>query len=82
MQPSLQNHHVFHADLPPIFDDMVERVAYADRLAGAIAEFETACDNIPDEWWWVDDGVPALFDRNEARQILERYTTNEFWRVA
>ncbi len=74
--------HVFHADLPVIFDDWVERLAYADRLAATIAEFDLACDNVPPEWWWVDNGVPASFDRDSAREILGRFNDDNFWRVA
>ncbi len=74
--------HVFHADLSVIFDDWVERQAYADRLAATIAEFDLACDDVPAEWWWVDNGVPASFDRDSAREILGRFNDDNFWRVA
>jgi hypothetical protein len=74
--------HVFHKDIPAVFDDLVERVSYQDRLAQAFAELEHACDNVPPEWWWVDDGVPADFDRVAARVTLERYLSNDFWKIA
>lgn len=74
--------HVFHADLPVIFCDLVDRLAYADRLAAAIAEFDQACDNVPTEWWWVDDDVPVNFDREAARKILGRFNHDNFWRIA
>lgn len=74
--------HVFHQDLPFVFGDMVERMAYQARLAGAFAELEQACDTVPPDWWWVDQGVPANFDRESARATLERYTSNDFWRIA
>lgn len=74
--------HVFHEDLPSIFDDMLERVNYADRLAATIAEFDSACDNVPPEWWWVDNGVPASFDRASARKTLGRFDEDNFWRIA
>lgn len=74
--------HVFHADLPIIFDDLVDRVAYADRLAATIDEFDVACDNVPTEWWWVDDGVPTSFNRDLAREVLKRFNNDNFWRVA
>lgn len=65
-----------------LHDDWVERQAYADRLAATIAEFDLACDNVPPEWWWVDNGVPASFDRKSAREILRRFNDDNFWRVA
>jgi len=74
--------HVFHEDMPAIFYDLVERMAYRDRLADAFAEFDLACDNVPSEWWWVDDGVPASFNRETARKILGRFNSDDFWRVA
>lgn len=73
--------HVFHKDIPAIFDDMVERVIYRDRLAAAFAEFDLACDNVPLEWWWVDVGVPASFSREVVREILRRFDNDNFWRV-
>jgi hypothetical protein len=74
--------HVFHANLLDIFDDLVDRQNYLDRLAAAFAEFDLACDNVPDEWWSVDNGVPTSFNRNAARAMLSRYMTNDFWRIA
>lgn len=74
--------HVFHEDMPSIFDDLVERVTYRDRLAAAFAGFDLACDNVPPEWWWVDDGVPASFNREIVREILGRFDSDDFWRIA
>lgn len=74
--------HVFHDDLSDVFSDMIERTSYQDRLARVFDEFELACDNVPPEWWWVDNGVPASFDRNAARATLERFLDNDFWRIA
>jgi hypothetical protein len=74
--------HVFRENLVSICDDLIDRVAYRDRLAAAFAEFELACDNVPPEWWWVDDGVPANFSRDAARAILERFNNDDFWRIA
>lgn len=74
--------HVFHEDMPRIFDDMVERMAYRDRLAAVFAEYDMACDNVPPEWWWVDNGVPASFNRESVREILGRFDSDVFWRIA
>lgn len=43
--------HVFHDSLLTIFDDLVDRDIYRDRLTAAFAEFDPACDNVPPEWW-------------------------------
>ncbi|BCM26270.1 HipA family kinase [Methyloradius palustris] len=74
--------HVFHADIVHVFDDLVEQINYQDRLSAAFAAFDSACDNVPHEWWWVDDGVPAAISCNEARALLERFSDNQFWRIA
>lgn len=74
--------HVFHKDWLAVADDMIERQAYADRLAATFAEFDSACDNVPPEWWWEDDGVPARFNRDAVRTVLNRFMNNDFWRVA
>lgn len=74
--------HVFNSNLLHIFDDFVERDIYRNRLAAVVAEFDCACDNVPPEWWWEDDGVPANFNRDAAREILNRFTDDIFWRIA
>ena len=74
--------HVFHSNLMDAFDDLVDRQIYLDRLATAFAEFDRACDNVPIEWWSVDNGVPTSFNRDAARAILCRFMTNDFWRIA
>lgn len=71
--------HVFHEDLTSIFDDLVERFVYCDRLAAVFAEFDLACDNVPSEWWWAGDGVPVNFNRDKARKVLERFKSDNFW---
>lgn len=74
--------HVFHDSLQAIFDDLVDCDAYRDRLAAAFAEFDPACDNVPPEWWAVDNGVPTAFNREAVRESLRRFMNNDFWRVA
>ena len=74
--------HVFHGDLLNVLGDWVERETYRNRLAAAFAEFDPACDNVPPEWWWVDDGVPTSFNRDAARVLLSRFVNDNFWRIA
>ncbi len=73
--------HVFHKDIPSVFGDLIELIRYQDRLARAFAELEGACNDVPPEWWWVDDGVPADFDRAAAYATLERYLNRDFWMI-
>ncbi len=73
--------HVFHADIASVFDDLVEHINYQDRLSAAFAAFECICDNIPPEWWQIDDGVRTDFSVEWARALLQRFLDNQFWRV-
>lgn len=73
--------HVFREFGRRISEDWVEREAYALRLEGALASYDQACDNVPPDWWYVDDGVPADFDRALVRAMLERFRQNDFWRM-
>lgn len=74
--------HVFREQLLIVRDDWVERDVYFNRLAAAFAEFDLACNNAPPEWWWEDDGIPASFNRDTARAVLNRFKNDNFWRIA
>lgn len=71
--------HIFCSVLPSIFGDMVEREHYKQRFAQTFDAFDSACDNVPEEWWWVDDGVPAQFDRVFVRNSLLSFDQDFFW---
>lgn len=71
--------HIFASVLPSIFGDLVEREAYIQRFSQAFDAFDRACDNVPPEWWWVDDGVPADFDRVAVRDALISFDQDFFW---
>jgi hypothetical protein len=71
--------HVFADAGRDVFVDLAERAHYLERFARALAAFDNACDNVPEEWWWVDDGVPADFDRNAIRTLLSRFNDATFW---
>lgn len=73
---------MFREQLLNVLDDWVERDVYLNRLAAAFAEFDLACNNVPPEWWWEDDGIPASFNRDAARAVLNRFVNDNFWRIA
>ncbi|QDQ29366.1 hypothetical protein FNU76_16925 [Chitinimonas arctica] len=82
--PSLfLKHHVFADIAPTIFDNLVGRAESATRLANLLAVFDSACDNVPEEWHWAnaERDVPANFDTNAARARLARCSTPDFWRM-
>lgn len=74
--------HVFHESFLAALDDLVERETCRDRLAAAFAEFDLACNNVPPEWWVVDNGVPTSFNRDATKRFLGRFMDNDFWRIA
>ena len=76
--------HVFHQEVPKVFQDLVERLSYAKRLHAALAAWPAACQNVPDEWWFADEEhtVPANFDPDAVLASLNRCTHEDFWRLA
>lgn len=75
--------HVFSAQIPFSFHDLAECGRYAQRLREALAVWPEACKNVPAEWWFVDEErtVPTDFDPTAALAMLNRCTTEEFWRL-
>jgi hypothetical protein len=76
--------HVFADMISDTFHDLVERLDYAKRLQSALAVWPTACQNVPDEWWFADEErtVPASFDPDATLALLNRCTHEDFWRLA
>lgn len=74
--------HAFRNQIPFVFEDCVVRATYVERMERAFAAFETACNNSPLEWWWIDHGVPCSFNKEKARQLLARFTDQSFWGIA
>ncbi len=81
---SFSDLHVFHLEIVKVFQDLVERLTYAERLQTALAAWSVACQNVPDEWWFADEErtVPANFDPNAVLESLNRCTHEDFWRLA
>lgn len=75
--------HVFSAQIPHIFQDLVEPVRYRERLCEALAVWPEACKNAPSEWWFMDaeQTVPTDFDPAAALALLNRCMSEEFWRL-
>jgi hypothetical protein len=75
--------HVFSKQIPQVFQDLAERGCYVQRLRDALAVWPVACNNAPQEWWFVDEErtVPTDFDPTAALALLNRCTNEEFWRL-
>lgn len=83
LAPSLfAENHVFRGMIDATLNDLVFREAFLRRLDIAFAGFQAACDNIPSEWWWIDEDVPATYDLDLTAKTLERYLDGSFWEIA
>ena len=78
---SFSETHVFREQVQYVFQDLVERVLFAERLHAALAAWPAACQNIPDEWWFADEErtVPANFDPDAVLASLNLCTHEDFW---
>lgn len=78
-QASFLEHHIFAELFAEIAEDMLERQRYEDRLTQAIEALSVICDNVPPEWWGIDDGTPSMLQRDTIEEILQRFRRNNFW---
>lgn len=76
---SFLEHHIFAAFFSEIAGDMFERKRYEDRLAQTIEALDGICDNVPSEWWGIDEGIPSMLQRNTIEETLKRFHQNNFW---
>lgn len=73
--------HAFSDQIPLVFQDLVERAEYAERLARVLAVWPEACKNAPSEWWFVDEErtVGTDFDPAVVLATLNRCVDQDFW---
>lgn len=71
--------HVFASDWNDVFQDFLARPVYVERMRRALQCFEDACDKMPDTWLEVGPGVPSPFLPANARQVLDRIDSPDFW---
>ncbi len=71
--------HVFAADWNGVFQDFLARPAYVERLKTALRQFEGACDKMPDEWLEIGPGLPSPFQPDDAKAMLQRVESDDFW---
>lgn len=70
--------HAFAGSWDHVFEDLIKRQHYEDRLRAALSRLEDICDRMPGSWWWLDDDLPLNFNQDDARSILTEYLPN-FW---
>lgn len=71
--------HVFSSQWNAVFGDHLERERYAIKLREVLRKLANIRANIPDSWWYVDDGVPANLKWDEVETCLERCCREDFW---
>lgn len=81
--PEFAESHIFSSVFGSVFDDLVTRDIYAQRMSKALEVWQFACDNGPEEWRWANPerDVPANFDIAVAKTFLERCQSAELWRM-
>ncbi|MEX0144326.1 HipA family kinase [Janthinobacterium aestuarii] len=71
--------HVFSSRWNDIFSDHFQREHYARKLAAILPKLADIRANIPDSWWYVDEGVPADVTWDEIEACLQRCRREDFW---
>jgi hypothetical protein len=71
--------HVFARRWNDIFSDHLQREHYASKLEAILPRLAGIRANIPDSWWYVDDGVPADVTWAEIETCLQRCRQEDFW---
>ncbi len=73
--------HVFASAARRVAQDLYKRQEYESRLAGALAHWDEAVQQIPSEWFYSDSEmtVPVAFDLDSVRSMLGRYQVEGFW---
>ena len=71
--------HVFASRWNDIFRDHFQREHYARKLEAILPKLADIRANIPDSWWYVDEGVPANVTWDEIEACLQRCRREDFW---
>ncbi len=73
--------HVFAAAGRRVAQDRSRKRDYESRLARAFAHWGDLVRQIPPEWFYADPEmtVPAAFDLENMKKMLQRYETEDFW---
>ncbi|WP_369968306.1 HipA family kinase [Stenotrophomonas rhizophila] len=77
--------HVFGDEWEPLCQDLVEMANYQTKLKQALdTAWDPAWKRLPEEWLFHDDEQTVLveFDERDCKELLERCTHQDFWRLA
>lgn len=73
--------HAFRAQLSVICEDWILRQEYCNRFEKAMEDWQSICDTVPSDWWFVDaeHTVSTDFDVDETRRMLHDCQFAGFW---
>lgn len=74
-------YHAFKDSVPLVFDDLIERQHYTDRMEQALAEWDAIIQAIPEEWFYRDPEMTMEldFDPDSYLKHLQRFRSDNFW---
>lgn len=75
--------HVFRGKFDMLAADLRLQDSYAERLGDVLQNWQSICDTIPEEWFYVDQEqtVATNVNLDSMYEMLSRYNSNEFWSV-
>lgn len=78
-----KENHIFKNAFQSIFTDCVVQAEMNDFLFPALQAYQSACDNLPSEWMWLNNeqDLPTNYNFNFAKSALERLTNGQLWRM-
>ena len=78
---NLMKYHVFIGQRINLFGDALYRRKYAEAFQAALNQWQNICDNIPEEWHYLDVEmtVPANIRLDAIFNILNRCNTEALW---
>lgn len=74
-------YHAFKDSVPLVFDDLVERQHYTDRMEQALKGWDSIIQAIPEEWFYIDSEMTMKldFDPDSFLTHLQRFRSDNFW---
>ncbi|MDI9244539.1 HipA family kinase [Marinobacter sp. CHS3-4] len=74
-------YHAFGDCVPVVFDDLVERQHYTDRMEQALLGWDGIVQSIPEEWWYRDPEMTMELNLapDHLLKHLQRFRRANFW---
>ena len=75
------DYHVFSQNYHALFDDALHRQKYQKAFQKALNKWTEFCDNLPEEWHFLDAGlsIPSDISIDAIFSLLNRCHTDTLW---